>query len=347
MPQIEISDPSQLVQKPLVSVLMITYNHAPYLAQAIEGVVNQRCDFPFELIIGEDCSTDRTLDVARDFQARYPQLVRIICAPNNVGMMANARRIFSAARGEYLSYCEGDDYWCSPDKLSRQVELISSNPAVSIVHSDWVRSKYKSGDWVVNWKRSVHRHVPIRYLKGSLFQTFHYPKILRTCTMMMRRSTAEWIEQSPLGKKTYKFGDSVYALMATSTGEVAYLPEITAVYRHSPNSALRSGVRKRLEFLRSSLEFDTDARCLFVHRSDYPSAYRWELAIGILLWALVAGDRKWLMFAANDIRKHFSVVDFFRATHATLRMRRPALLPNRRPSAAVGVTPAALSDLKP
>ncbi|HTA64400.1 MAG TPA: glycosyltransferase, partial [Xanthomonadaceae bacterium] len=187
---LEASDASQLVRDPLVSVLMITYNHADYLAEAIEGVVSQRCDFPFELIIGEDASSDATRSVALEYQRRYPQIVRVIHSHGNVGMLANARRIFDRARGEFVAYCEGDDYWCFRDKLARQVELMRDDPRVSIVHADWVRARLTDGRWKLE-PGSVHRRVPLPLLQGDIFRTWHYPKILRTCTVLVRRETMQ------------------------------------------------------------------------------------------------------------------------------------------------------------
>src|SRR3546814_13555493 len=90
----------RLVIDPLGSVLMITYNHAEYLAEAIEGVLNQECDFPFELIIGEDASKDATLEVALDYQKRFPDIIRVVYATQNVGGNSNSRRIFKLDRGK-------------------------------------------------------------------------------------------------------------------------------------------------------------------------------------------------------------------------------------------------------
>jgi glycosyltransferase involved in cell wall biosynthesis len=71
---------------PLVSVKMITYNHAPYIAKAIEGVLNQKVNFPIELVIGEDCSTDGTREIVSDYQKKYPDIIRVITSDKNVGM---------------------------------------------------------------------------------------------------------------------------------------------------------------------------------------------------------------------------------------------------------------------
>jgi len=327
---VEVSDPSRLPDRPLVSVLMITYNHAEYLAEAIEGVVSQQCDFPFELVIGEDASTDETRKIALDYQRRYPEIVRVIHSASNVGMNANGHRVFMSARGEYVAYCEGDDYWCSPFKLARQVALIRDRPDVGIVHTDWVRARRVVEGWKVGWNRSVHSRVPRSLLQGELFRTFHYPKILRTCTILLRRSTVVALAGSELGSKAYKFGDAVLAAYTASRWKVAYLAEITAVYRESPNSALRSGKQARLDFLKSSLDFDTDARRFFADREDYPRAYRWEVAVGLFLWSISARDMATARFALADIRDHFGAIGFVAEGWRTLMMRRLTLRRQRR-----------------
>ena len=117
----EYSDTTFLVEDPLVSVVMITYNHEPYIAQAIEGVVSQETDFPIELIIGEDCSTDRTREIVLEFQRRYPEIIRVLFSGKNVGMQTNGTRTILAARGEYMAICEGDDWWHRKDKLQIQI----------------------------------------------------------------------------------------------------------------------------------------------------------------------------------------------------------------------------------
>src|SRR3546814_16247906 len=96
----------RLVIDPLVSVLMITYNQAEYLAEAIEGVLNQECDFPFELIIGEDASKDATLEVALDYPKRFPDIISVVYATQNVEGNAKSHRIFNLSGGKYPSYCE-------------------------------------------------------------------------------------------------------------------------------------------------------------------------------------------------------------------------------------------------
>jgi len=318
----EASDAGKLAARPLVSVVMITYNHAEYLAQAIEGVVSQICDFPFELVIGEDASKDQTREIALAYQRRFPHIVRVLYSADNVGMNANGKRTFDAARGEFVAFCEGDDYWCSPYKLAKQVALITGDAEIGVVHTDWTRSRPRTGGWQVNLGHAVHRHIPPALLEGHLFRTFHYPRILRTCTILLRRSTVLACAASGLARREYRFSDAVLAAYVASRWKVGYVPEVTSVYRESPHSVLRSGKQARVAFLRSSLDFDTDARDFFRARTDYPAGYRWEVSVGLLLWAISAKDAATARFALSDIGEHFGFAGFIKAGWQTLWMRR-------------------------
>lgn len=282
---IEISDQSRLAEQPLVSILMIVFNHADYLAQAIDGLVCQKCDFPYEIVIGEDASTDASLDIALSYQKKYPHLIRVLYAESNVGMNANSRRVRSAAKGEFLAWCEGDDYWCASDKLARQAALLIENPSMGAVHTDWVKSRMHQGQWTIDWESNVHRNIPRQSLEGNLFYCFFSPRILRTCTLMFRKCISENIDTSELGKNDYRFCDTVTAIFITENWSIGYLPIVTAVYRESPNSVLRSGIKARISFLRSALDFDLAARSHFGHRKDYPDAFRFETRVGLILWA--------------------------------------------------------------
>jgi len=339
---LETSDPNKLVEHPLVSVLMITYNHGDYLADAIEGVVHQQCDFPFELIIGEDASTDATLEVAMDYQRRYPDRIRVIHSAHNVGMNANGARIFERARGRYVSYCEGDDFWCARDKLARQVSLIEAGEDVGIVHSDWTKARFRNNKWVYDLAKSVHHRVPIQLLEGNLFPTWHLPKILRTCTVLLRKETIQAEYDSGLTIGDYPFGDAILSAFVTSRWKVAYVPEVTAIYRVSPNSALRSGPARRVTFYQGALRFDTAARRYFANNDAlYGGGYRWDAAAGLLVWGLRARDFGAMKSALQDFRKPFTLWQFLAVGCKTILLRVPTLRrqrpkPSVKPSSASG-----------
>lgn len=109
---------------------MITYNHARYIAQAVESVLAQKTTFPYEIVIGDDCSTDGTREIVVELQRRFPEKIRLILHPQNLGLLGKKNLVatFAECRGDYLAYLEGDDYWDEPDKLERQADFLDTNP---------------------------------------------------------------------------------------------------------------------------------------------------------------------------------------------------------------------------
>ncbi len=119
----------QTIADPLVSVTMITFQHEKYISEAIEGVLLQKTNFTYELIIGEDCSLDGTRAIVKDYQAKHPDKIILKLPEKNLGMMRNSVSNKLLCRGKYIAECEGDDYWTDPYKLQKQVDFLESNPA--------------------------------------------------------------------------------------------------------------------------------------------------------------------------------------------------------------------------
>ena len=118
---------------PLVSVWMIAYNHEGFIKQALESVINQKTTFPFEVIIGEDCSTDGTRKIIQKFEEQYPQLIKPIYHEKNVGAIRNAYEFcYPRLKGKYIACLEADDYWTDPLKLQKQVDFLENNSEYSI-----------------------------------------------------------------------------------------------------------------------------------------------------------------------------------------------------------------------
>jgi glycosyltransferase involved in cell wall biosynthesis len=115
-----------------VSVLMITYNHEPYIAQAIESVLMQKTSFPYELVIGEDYSTDATRQIVLAYQRKHPDRIRALLQERNLGPTGNLDATLRACRGQYIAVLEGDDYWVSPDKLQLQADYLDERRDYSI-----------------------------------------------------------------------------------------------------------------------------------------------------------------------------------------------------------------------
>ena len=108
---------------PLVTVLVTTYNQEKYIAQALDSVLAQKTDFPFEIYVSEDCGTDGTRAILQEYAAKYPERIRLNLRQKNVGISRNWYEGLCAARGDYVCTLEGDDWWLDDHKLQKQVDL--------------------------------------------------------------------------------------------------------------------------------------------------------------------------------------------------------------------------------
>ena len=120
-------------EKCKVSVLCTAYNHEKYIRDALEGFVSQKTDFPFEVLVNDDCSSDGTADIIREYAGKYPDIIRPFYQEKNLYSQGGMTHLFASvfypnARGEYMALCEGDDYWSDPEKLQRQVSFLDAHP---------------------------------------------------------------------------------------------------------------------------------------------------------------------------------------------------------------------------
>lgn len=124
------------VQTPLVSIMMTTYNHESYIEKAIESVLMQETSFDFEIIIGEDCSTDNTRQIIRDYQEKFPDRFKVKFWEQNVGPKENFMALRNMCKGKYLCVLECDDYWGDPVKLQKQVEFLEASKDFVLCYHD-------------------------------------------------------------------------------------------------------------------------------------------------------------------------------------------------------------------
>ena len=134
---------------PHVSVSILTYNQRDLVGEAIDSVLAQRVNFPYEIIIGDDYSTDGTREVLRDYQRRYPDIIHLILHPrryqDEVPGRTNNMTNLACCRGKYTAMLDGDDYWTDPDKLQRQYDRLEDNPDLSMcIHDSTIL--YESGN---------------------------------------------------------------------------------------------------------------------------------------------------------------------------------------------------------
>jgi glycosyltransferase involved in cell wall biosynthesis len=215
--------------KPLVSVKTITYNQAPYIRRCIEGVLMQKTTFPFELVIGEDCSTDGTREIVLDYAQKNPEIIRVITSESNVGAKENSKRTNFACKGEFIAYCEGDDYWIDPLKLQKQYEAGIKYDAVLVSHGT-IFLIYQVGKLIrseigLTQDESGYLDIEDIILKNKNFETSSI--FIRSNII---KNLPDWYEEAPIGDVPLK-------LISASLGKVYFISEIMSVYQKGlPNS---------------------------------------------------------------------------------------------------------------
>ena len=230
---------------PLVSVCVTTYNHEPYLATALNAILAQRCDFGVEIILGEDCSSDGTLAVCRTYAEKYPEKITLIASTENVGWRANYRRCVEAAKGKYIAFCDGDDYWCDESRLAEQVALMEQHPNVGLCYT--LAERRDSEDTLVGRFPNGEGHTSLDALLHDW--------CVENCTTLARRELIleYYATEKPENRPEWLTEDLPMWLFVAAHSEVAYIDRITAVHRVFPDSVSHStSLAKRLAFCDSS-----------------------------------------------------------------------------------------------
>lgn len=221
------------MDKPFVSVKTITYNHEKFIAQCIEGIMMQKTNFAFEYIIGEDCSTDSTMEIVQEYARRYPDVIRIITAEKNVGAVENDNRTDRACRGKYVAFCEGDDFWTDPYKLQKQVDFLEANPQYGMVHTSF---SCINGDKLIEnvWK---DKKIP----QGDVLDELISGNYIATATVCIRNEFLKKIRiANQIKENKWRMGDYPLWIEVAAQSKIAYMPDVTMTYRVHPDSATHS-----------------------------------------------------------------------------------------------------------
>ena len=219
----------------MVSVLCTAYNHEQYLRECLDGFVSQETDFPFEVLVNDDCSTDGTAAIIREYAAKYPQIIRPFYQEKNlfsaIGMPGLFDKVFCPnARGKYIALCEGDDKWSDKNKLQLQVDFLENHTEYSgCVHNTTLHfCKDSAADRPLI---SAHgdRDVDFETVITGMSNAFHTSSIL---------ARKEYIVSPPDFYYTagaHGFTDYAIGLWLTMNGKVRFLDREMSVYRISSN----------------------------------------------------------------------------------------------------------------
>jgi glycosyltransferase involved in cell wall biosynthesis len=212
---------------PLVSVALTVFNGEAWLAKAIESVLSQQTSFPVEIIIGDDCSTDSTLTVARNYQQKYPHIVTVLDRPENIGTQRNYYETFEHCRGKFIAWLDADDYWTHPNKLAAQVQALEDDPTIMIC-GHYVR-------WVTRDGEVARERYPIlppgRHGMEEILRRNFLPSPSVVFRNGLHRNLPQWyFDVSPLT-------DWPLYVVAAKSGDILMLDQIMADYTLSPKSA--------------------------------------------------------------------------------------------------------------
>jgi glycosyltransferase involved in cell wall biosynthesis len=209
---------------PSVSIACITYNHAPFIRQCLDGFLMQKTNFDFEIVIHDDASTDGTKEIIEEYAVLFPDMFSPMYQTENqyskgvrgITIRFNVPR----CRGKYIALCEGDDYWTDPDKLQKQFDLIEKHPNTSMCVALNKQLYEQTGQEIID-KPHAGKHFPLIYF-NDLNQYFH------TSTYFVQKKILETITQKylPLFQ-----GDTAFRYLLINEGPFVVLNEVVSVYR--------------------------------------------------------------------------------------------------------------------
>lgn len=166
--------------KPVVSIIMPTYNHERFIKDAVNSILNQICSYSYEIVIGDDCSTDSTREICRELKVKYPDRIVLIENDKNLGLLANYKSIISHARGKYLAILESDDLWNDNRKLQTQIDFLEHNPEYGLTYSN-ANFYYEEAGKEQKCVQHLHQHT------GALFNRLIRGNFIIACTVCFRK----------------------------------------------------------------------------------------------------------------------------------------------------------------
>jgi len=215
-----------IIASPDVSVFIITYNQEKTIAQTIESILEQEGDFTLELVIGEDCGTDGTREICKEYQQKYPDKITLLLQDTNQGITKNYIDTLLLCRGKYIGVCAGDDYWIDKQKIAKQLTFFNNNPDYGVVTTSGYRLLVEKNKFVEGipplqpvpngdvfdktWRGGVYA-MPLSLLfKSELLQHIDFDEFIR------RKFSVEDVPMQAIMAKHTKFG---------------HIPDLCVVYR--------------------------------------------------------------------------------------------------------------------
>lgn len=209
----------------MVSIYCLAYNHGKYIRNTLESFMKQNTNFQYEVIVHDDASTDNTPDIIIEYAEKYPNVIKPIIQKENQyskGVDIVSTYICPKLKGKYIAFCEGDDYWCSYNKLQRQVDFLELHPQYSAcVHNTrWINC--------LNGKERLHNVIKQDTTLKTEDVLWHKDKTFHISSVMYRR---EYIAL-PEAFHAKGFGDYSTAIYLSMVGKIYYFKDVMSVYRY-------------------------------------------------------------------------------------------------------------------
>lgn len=230
--------PSQY--KNLISVIVLTYNEEKTITRTLDSILCQKCHVPFEIVLGDDCSTDNTRKICEDYARRFPNIIRLMEKAPNKGIIDNYFDCLLACQGKYIADCAGDDFWVDPLKLEKEVTILENNPDVTLVHTDWMyydeETKATTHQKIKTFKNKITDGKCM--IESIVTQTNGY--VIHLCSALYRTEIMRkaYMENTYLFRnKDFGCEDLQICFIMAYMGKIAYIPDITLYYSYGRTSA--------------------------------------------------------------------------------------------------------------
>lgn len=284
---------------PLVSIAVLAYKHENYISTCLDGILMQKTNFNFEIVIGEDYSPDDTKKICEQYAGKY-SFINLLPTQQNLGMIPNTMRVYRACKGKYIAVCEGDDYWTDPNKLQKQVDFLETHPDYGLVHSDFDKLYEKSGRIIHNFNKNnnIYNSLNVNIFHNLL--TYRYE--ISTLTVLAKR---EFIFKAinTIDMSGYLMTDLPTWLALSQMTKFHYIDESMGVYRKIRGSVsndpsnyrpfITSGLRIRLDFAE---RFETPIDIKHKLQKDYLRS--------LLLQAFYSQDKQLSKKYYTDMTEH-------------------------------------------
>lgn len=210
----------------MLSIYVATYNHEKYIVQALDSILMQETEYSYEILVGEDCSTDHTRAVLKEYEKRHPGKLKVFYREHNMNkeMPNNGLDLRNRCRGKYVIALEGDDYWVDSKKIDRQIRFLEENPQYLAVAHRCVVVDQNSEEKNENYPECKQREYTFKHYASEIMPG-------QLTTVMYRNPNTRQLDQSIIQKKM-KPGDRATYFWLLTNGKVYCFPEVMSAYRH-------------------------------------------------------------------------------------------------------------------